>query len=174
MRQLLTKPYLSNEQLKSKLQEQTDLNSYINWQIIYSIQTNLGAKAELISSILGISIYKIYRVIQAYNKRGADWDKGPKRGGRREERCLMSLEEEHDFLKSIEHEAINGQIITYKQVQLKLEKQLGRKVSDDYVWDLFKRRGWSKKVPRKSHPKANKAAQSEYKKNSLNYWNPSN
>jgi transposase len=156
------------------LQEQTELNSYINWQIIYSVQTNFGAQAELISSMLGISISKIYRIIQAYNKKGADWDKGLKRGGRREERCLMSLEEEHDFLKSIEHEAINGQIITYKQVQIKLEKQLGRKVSDDYIWDLFKRRGWSKKVPRKSHPKADKAAQNEYKKNSPNYWKPRN
>jgi hypothetical protein len=46
MRLLLTKPYLNNEQLKIKMQEQTELNSYINWQIIYSIQTNFGAKAE--------------------------------------------------------------------------------------------------------------------------------
>jgi transposase len=44
--------------------------------------------------MFGISIYKIYRVIQTYNKNGADWDKGTKRGGRREERCLMSSEEE--------------------------------------------------------------------------------
>jgi transposase len=72
----------------------------------------------------------------------------------------MSLEEEPDFLKSVEHEAVNGQIITCRQVQLKLEKQLGRKVSDDYVWDLFRRRGWSKRC----RVKANKAAQSEYKK----------
>jgi hypothetical protein len=57
------------------------------------------------------------------NKNGADWDKGIKRGGRREERCLMSLEEEHDFLKSIEHEALNGQIITCKQVQSRFGKQ---------------------------------------------------
>jgi hypothetical protein len=64
MKRLLAKPYLSNGQLKSKMQEQTELNSYINWQIIYSVQTNFGAKAELISSILGISIYKIYRVIK--------------------------------------------------------------------------------------------------------------
>jgi transposase len=174
MRLLSTKPYLNNEQLKSKMQEQTKLNSYNNWQIIYSVQTDFGAKAELISSMLGISIYKIYRVIQSYNKNGADWDKGTKRGGRREERCLMSLEEEHDFLKSIEQEALNGQIITYKQVRTKLEKQLDCKVSDDYVWGLFKRWGWSKKAPHKSHPKADKAAQNEYKKNFPNHWTPRN
>jgi Tfp pilus assembly PilM family ATPase len=72
MRLLSTKPYLNNEQLKSKMQEQTELNSYINWQIIYSVQINFGAKMELISSMLGISIYKIYRIIQAYNKNGTE------------------------------------------------------------------------------------------------------
>ena len=38
------------------------------------------------------------------------------------------------------------------------------KVSDDYIWDMFKRHKWSKKVPRQSHPQADKAAQEEFKK----------
>jgi transposase len=50
--------------------------------------------------------------------------------------------------------------------------QLKKEVSDDYIWDMFKRHGWSKKVPRKSHPQADKAKQEEYKKNSRNYWLP--
>ncbi|KAA6348019.1 hypothetical protein EZS27_004471, partial [termite gut metagenome] len=40
----------------------------------------------------------------------------------------------------------------YKQVKSLIEEKLGKSVSDDYVWDLFKRHKWTKKVPRQSHP----------------------
>jgi transposase len=88
------------------------------------------------------------------------------RGGRREESCIMTLEKELEFLKSIEEDALGGQIITYQQVKLKLEKQIERSVSEDYIWDMFKRHKWTKKAPRQSHPQADKEAQEEYKKNS--------
>jgi hypothetical protein len=55
-------------------------------------------------------------------------------------------------------------MITYHQVKLKLEKQIERTVSDDYIWDMFKRHRWTKKTPRQCHPQADKAAQEEYKK----------
>jgi transposase len=84
----------------------------------------------------------------------------------------MSLEEESEFLKSLEQKALKGEILTYRHIKNKLELKLNRLVSDDYIWDLFKRHNWSKKVPRQSHPKADKEAQEEYKKNSPNYWQP--
>lgn len=45
-------------------------------------------------------------------------------------------------------------------------------MSDDYIWDLFKRHNWKKKMPRPEHPKKNKMAQEEFKENSLKYWQP--
>jgi transposase len=85
-------------------------------------------------------------------------------GGRREARCIITLCEEKDFLKSIEQEALSGQIITYQQIKSVLEKQIQRSVSDDYIWDMLRRHHWKKKVPRQSHHKADKSAQEEYKK----------
>jgi hypothetical protein len=38
---------------------------------------------------------------------------------------------------------------------------------------MFKRHNWKKKVPRQSHPKADKAVQEEYKKNFMRNWQPS-
>ncbi|MDR2652943.1 MAG: winged helix-turn-helix domain-containing protein, partial [Prevotellaceae bacterium] len=135
-----------------------------DWQILYSVQVNTGKKASEIAKILGITKNKIYKTIQKYNKLGASWKENVKWGGRREERCIMTLEKEKEFLQSIEKEALNGQIITYFHVKSKLEAKINRTVSDDYIWDMFKRHGWAKKVPRQSHPKADKKAQEEYKK----------
>jgi hypothetical protein len=42
--------------------------------------------------------------------------------------------------------------------------ELTKSVSDDSVWDLFKRHNRTKKVPRQSHPQSDKEAQEEYKK----------
>ena len=122
--------------------------------------------------MLGITPDKVYKTVEKYNKHGVKFKEGVQWGGRREERCLMSMEEERDFLKSIEVDALKGEIINYRQIKSKIEVRINREVSDDYVWDLFKRHKWTKKVPRKCHPKASVSAREEYKKNSPNYWMP--
>ena len=53
-----------------------------------------------------------------------------------------------------------------------VEKKVGQSVSDDYLWDLFKRHNWKKKAPRPQHPKKQQAKQEEFKKNSPSFWSP--
>ena len=172
MRILKILPHLTNEELRNKMNSQKSIHDFKDWQIICSVQDNPGKKAADIGAILGVKPENIYKKVQKYNKFGASWKTNVKRGGRREDRCMMPLEKEKEFLKGIEEDALSGQIITYRQVKLKLEKQIGRTVSEDYIWDLFKRHRWTKKVPRDSHPQADKAAQEEYKKNSRRIWLP--
>jgi len=84
----------------------------------------------------------------------------------------MTLEEEKAILSSLESDALNGQVLIYNQVKKIVEEKLKREVSDDYIWDMFKRHGWKKKVPRPSHPKANREEQEENKKNFKRTWYP--
>jgi transposase len=172
MRILKIKPHLTEVELRKEMNSQKSVRDFKDWQIIHSVQVNPGKKASEISDILCVKPENIYKKVQKYNKLGPSWKTGVKRGGRREARCLMTLEEEKEFLKGIEDDALAGQIITYQQVRLKLEKKLERTVSDDYIWDMFKRHGWTKKVPRQSHPQADRAAQEEFKKNSRKIWLP--
>ncbi|KAA6331621.1 hypothetical protein EZS27_019787 [termite gut metagenome] len=171
-KQLKAVPHLSDTELLQHLSKQKDLRAFRDWQIITAIQTNNGKKAKEIASVLGVSISKVYHVIQQYNQLGSSWRTNKKRGGRREALSLMTLEEESKILKQIEKQALSGQILIYKQVKSLIEEKLGKSVSDDYVWDLFKRHKWTKKVPRQSHPQSDKEAQEEYKKNSRHYWYP--
>jgi transposase len=173
MRILKTKPHLSDSELFSLLNSQKEIRAYKDWQIIYSVQINIGKRAEEIAQILGVSKSKVYYVIQCYNKHGINWRTYDNWGGRREERCNLSLEEEKSLLNELEADALSGNILIYKHVKSKVEAKVGNKVSDDYIWDLFKRHNWKKKVPRQSHPKSDKSSQEEFKKNSKKYWFPS-
>ncbi|KAA6300595.1 MAG: hypothetical protein EZS26_003255 [Candidatus Ordinivivax streblomastigis] len=141
-------------------------NPRLDWQIIYCVAINVGKTASELSVLLGVSKSRIYRIIQSYNKDGKDWRVSKQWGGRREARTLMSLEEEGQLLKEVETEALSGRILIHRDIKGKVESKVGRQVSDDYVWDLFKRHHWKKKVPRGSHPKSNEGARQEYKKNS--------
>jgi len=172
MRILRTKPHLTDAELKKEMNSQNKVASFRDYQIIYCVQTNFGKKAEEIANMLGITKNKVFKTVERYNRNGLEWKSVKSRGGRRETRCIMSLDAESSFLRSMAEEALKGQIITYKQIKDKLESAIQKTVSDDYIWDLFNRHGWNKKVPRQSHPKADKKKQEEYKKNSRNYWQP--
>ncbi|KAA6351361.1 hypothetical protein EZS27_001324 [termite gut metagenome] len=161
-------PHLNTEELLSVLNSQEEIRAFKDWQIIYCVAVNVGKTAAELSVLLGINKSRIYRIVQSYNKQGKGWRLSKQWGGRRESRSLMSLEEERQLLKAVETEALSGRILIHKDIKGKIELQVGRQVSDDYVWDLFKRHNWKKKVPRGSHPKSNEDAQVEYKKNSRN------
>jgi transposase len=172
MRTLKIAPHLSELDIRNAMNSQKTVRDFKDWQILYSVQTNTGKQASEIAAILGVTINKIYKTVEKYNKLGVSWKSNIKRGGRREKRCIMTIEQEKEFLQSVETEAINGTIITCQHIKSKIETRLNRSVSDDYIWDLFRRHKWTKKVPRQSHPQADKAKQNEYKKNSRKIWQP--
>lgn len=173
MKFLQTKGHLSDQELLKTLKSQKSSRAFLDWQIIYSVQTNPGKKAEEFAAFLGVTKQKIYSVIQGYNKYGTSWRTYDNWGGRREERCIFSLETEAEILEELEQEALSGNILIYKHIKVKVEEKAGKQVSDDYIWDLLKRHGWKKKVPRQSHPQGSEDEQHEYKKNSKRTWRPS-
>ena len=84
----------------------------------------------------------------------------------------MSFEDEEKMMKSLKLKVLEGKVLVVKHIRKIVEAKVGKSVSDDYIWDLFKRHNWKKKMPRPEHPKKNIAAQEEFKKNSPKYWQP--
>jgi transposase len=84
----------------------------------------------------------------------------------------MSFEEEEKMMNDLKIKAKDGKIIVAKHIRKIVEAKVGKAVSDDYIWDLFNRHNWKKKMPRPEHPKRNKEAQEEFKKNSQKCWQP--
>ena len=182
MKKFKVSTHFSEKALKKILSSQTEARALRGWNVIYFAYKNPDLKADKIADNLGVSRSYVFNVIKGYNKRGKNWYVPDRRGGRKEKRCHtctayevhgMSLEEEKLVMKSLEEDALLGSILTFRHIKKKIEERVGKEVSEDYIWDLFSRHGWKKKVPRGHHPKVNKAAQDEYKKNSKKIWLPS-
>ncbi len=172
MRILQLESHLTTEELSNKLTRCKKSHHRTYWQILLSVSFNPNKKAEEYALFLGVTKSKIYNVVERYNKHGADFTENLNWGGRRSATSLMSFEEEQEMMTSLKNKAKEGKILVAKQIKKIVEKKIGKKVSDDYIWDLFKRHNWKKKMPRPEHPKKNKGAQEEFKKNSPKFWQP--
>jgi transposase len=172
MRILQLHPHLTTTELSGKLSNCTNNHQGGYWQILLSVSFNPNKKAEEYASFLGITKSKVYKVVQLYNKEGARFTENLNWGGRRSATSHMSYEEEEKMMSELKMKAKDGKILVAKHIRKIIEAKVGKVVSDDYIWDLFKRHNWKKKMPRPEHPKRNKEAQEEFKKNSPKFWQP--
>ena len=164
MRILQLHPHLTTSELTARISSCSNLHHRGYWQILLSVSFNPNKKAEEYASFLGFTKSKIYKVVELYNKNGADFTSTLNWGGRRNTTSHMSFEEEQNLMNDLAVSAVNGNILVAKHIRELIEKKLGKPVSEDYIWDLFKRHNWKKKMPRPEHPKKNKEAQEEFKK----------
>lgn len=172
MRILELKGHLTTADLSKKLMTCCNIHHRSYWQILLSISFNPGRKAEEYAAFLGTTKSKVHRIVGLYNKHGAGFTDLLQWGGRRQETSFLSIEAERKLMEDVRIKASQGKILTAKDLKTMIEKRIKKKVSDDYVWDLFKRHDWKKKVPRPQHPKHNPEAQQEFKKNFPSYWSP--
>ena len=156
------------EELKSRMKTAKTPSDYKRWQIIHLISC-YSVDAEYLADITGYSKANIYSIVQQFNNCLGDISIKAKGGRRRE---LMTLDEEKDLMKGLEDKALKGQILSYKDIKKIIETKLNKEVSDDFLWDLFRRNGWTKHSPRPQHPKKDKEKQDEFKKNSKTIWMP--
>lgn len=169
MRTLQLTKEISPEIIKAKMKAATTVSDYKRWQIIHYV-CNYVVDAEYLSDTTGYSKANVYAIVQQFNSSKKSDVTLKQRGGRKRE--LMSVEEEHQLMKSLECKALKGQILSGNDIRKIVEKQLNKPVSDDYIWDLFKRNGWTKHSPRPHHPKKDIEKQEEFKKNSKTIWLP--
>ena len=77
----------------------------------------------------------------------------------------MTREEEAVFLEPFFEKAKSGGILVVGEIKQALDIRLGRTVALASAYNLLHRHGWRKLAPDKRHPKADVAAQEDWKKN---------
>lgn len=172
MRLLKAKESYSNEEINSKIKSQSGYNDTIDWLILRAVQSNGITNAKDIASVLGISVQKVYKVVQDYNKSGRKFKENVKWGGRRKNKCYLSKEEELQLLDTLKSKALKGQLLTAKDIKKTFEDKIGHSVTQDYIWKLLRRNNWTKKTARPEHPKTDYEKQEEFKKNFQKIWQP--
>lgn len=172
MPRLILQPHLTAEEVKQRMVAQKQLRLHTYWQVIHALATDPNKKSHQIAQVLGLSAANVTRIIKLYNTKGADFDQGLQWGGRRLANSFMSLEDEAAMMKHLQAKALKGAVLTFHDIKQAVEKKLSGTVSDDYIWDLFKRHGWSKKAPRPKHPNQDREAQEQFKKNFPSSWQP--
>ena len=148
------KPHLSTEQIRERLYTSNNGHHASYWQTILTVSLNPGKATGECCAYLGIPDTKFYRILALYNQQGERFCEALQWGGRRASRCLLSFEDEQQLLDTQTTTALEGKLLVTKQLRQAVEQKAGRSVSDNYLWDLLHRHGWTKKDPRPQHPKA--------------------
>lgn len=73
---------------------------------------------------------------------------------------------------SLEDKADKRQIKTAQDIRHIVEEKTGHPVSDDYLWSLFQKNGWKKKMPRTYQLEKWQKDKLEIKKYSSKIWSP--
>ena len=73
----------TNDAVQNKLSESRNTASQSKWQIIYLIQFGNIHSAELIASLVNLSVHNIYKIVKRYNLEGASALVYEEKGGRR-------------------------------------------------------------------------------------------
>src|ERR1044071_4229569 len=102
------KPHLSVEQIRERLYGSKNGHHASYWQLILTLSVNPGKSTKEYCGYLGISDTKFYRIVSLYNQHGACFCEALKWGGRREARCLLSVEAERALLQHQETAALQG------------------------------------------------------------------
>jgi len=164
----LTTSFNLNE-LRKNVANASSIEEFKRWQVLY-VTATYDVTAEYLADITGLSIPSVYLIIQRFNKEGIDSVSLKRRGGRR--RSLLTIDEEQSLMRDLEVKASKGVILTAYDIRKLVEQKVGKPVSDDFIWDLFKRNGWVKQSPGPEHLKKYQKAQETFKKNSRTIWLP--
>jgi transposase len=152
--------WLTPEELLSWLKDAPTVEAYQKRLAVWL--TYIGPfHAQEVAKMLGVSKQAVW--LGQYNKHGPVGLGRKGRGGRRW--SLISWEAEAALLNSLENRAVEGQLLTAKQMLPEVSQAVGQEVSLGYVYTLLRRHRWRKLGPRPRHVKAKCEVQEEFKKN---------
>jgi hypothetical protein len=84
----------------------------------------------------------------------------------------LTKEEEENFLSQFNEEAAQGLIVSANKIHQALVQLIGHKIPISTTIRMLQRNNWRKVKPDTRHPKADEAAQEDFKKKCRYIWIP--
>ena len=110
-----------------------------------------GLKDKEIAEILETTSDTVSYWVRLYVKEGLNGLLPKKRGGNHRN---MTFEEEEEFLSQFYEKAEAGEIVEVSEIKKAYAEKIGFETkSHSHIYDILKRHGWRKIMPRSRHPK---------------------
>jgi transposase len=154
------------ERLAPMLQEARSKAEYQRVQCVW-LRATLSLSSRQIAEALGWQASSVRHVQARYFAKGEEALRDQPHGGRYH--AHFTREEEQELLAPFLEKAHAGEVVIIAPIQQAYEEQLGHPVHHSIIYRALHRQGWRKVQPRPRHPKANVAAQEEFKKTSRSW-----
>src|SRR3984893_6476387 len=152
---------LTTEELHDRYRSAATAVERTHWHILWLIKE--GHTPNEIAFVLGYTARWVRTIVQRWNKAGEQ--------GIRDQRqtlpgapCLLTAEQQKELDHALEQPPADGGLWSGPKVAAWMQEQLGRPVAPQRGWDYLCRVGYSTRVPRPQHAKADPEKQEEFKK----------
>ncbi len=156
------KAHLTTYEIEQRIKSTVGFWRTQKWLIIYNA-LNYSKSAKDIAKPLAVSVSLVHKTISEYNRYGPQAIETRGKGGRRN--SYLTPDEENKFMEGFILKAQKGYIATATEIKVAFEKLVGKEIHKTTIYRLLKRNGWRKIIPLPHHPKKNKQAQEDFKKN---------
>ena len=127
-----------------------------------------GKRLKEIGAILNVHPMSVNQMCRRYREQGLEEYARKKHESHYR---LLSKEQESEVLEQFKGQ--EGKQITATEIKAALDEACGKETGHMYVYNVLKRHGWKKKMPRSRHPKAaDEEACEASKKLKPPYWTP--
>ncbi len=110
-----------------------------------------GYKVREICEKTGMHKNSISELCRRYKEQGLEVFISNKYGGNRR---ALSLEKEKEILGRFEEAGEAGKEVTVAEIKAAFDEERGKDTGRGYIYEVLKRHGWRKVMPRSRHPKA--------------------
>ncbi len=160
-KRLAIQPHLTLGELERRYRTAKDPVTRSHWQMVWLLAQ--GLPSERVAAVTGYTANWVRTMAQRYNQHG------PAGLGDRRHRNpgavgLLSPAQRAALVTALEHPPPDGGRWTGPKVAAWMAAILSRPVHPQRGWEMLRRLGWTSKVPRPRHAKADPQAQAAFKK----------
>lgn len=170
-KRLSIQPHLSGDELERRYRAAKAPVARSHWQIIWLLAQ--GLPSERVAAVTGYAVNWVRSLAPRYNQTGPaglgdQRHRNPGRVG------LLSTAQRAAFTTALAEPPPDGGVWTGPKAAAWMAATLGHPVHPQRGWEMLRRLGWTSKVPRPRHAKADPEAQTAFKKPSRQLSRQSN
>lgn len=162
-RHITIQPHLTSSELKVHYLKAKNTVEARQYHMLW-----LLSKGKLVPEVADVTGYCsdwIRELVRKYNRKG-DTALGDKRQNNKGKTPLLTDKQKQELIEALKHPPTDGGLWTGVKVASWMREKTGRSfIYPQRGWQYLVNLGFSLKVPRPTHKKANKKARSDFKKN---------